>query len=196
MSGAPVPFVNFSMAQFWSAGCSSLKKIPRYLTDGLPCEHPEDATKSSLCFVVGTSANLSWDESLYLEVEQERILTSTRERRLCRMMSIKHPCRMQQYAPNCSEWSYSANIVPRLSEPITTYALMTPGSGFATSLAIKASHLPSMDDTSSFVRFTISSMREDFPSVPTMIEELPREENEEVAVDVMFRSVGFTPVTC
>ena len=53
-----MPFVNFSIAQFCSAGCSSFRKIPRYLTVGVPCEHPELSTKMSLCFVAGTSAHL------------------------------------------------------------------------------------------------------------------------------------------
>ena len=58
MSGAPVPLVNFSIAQFCRAGCSSLRNKPRYLTVGEPWEHPDDATESELCLVVGTSAHL------------------------------------------------------------------------------------------------------------------------------------------
>lgn len=54
-----MPFVNFSAAQFCNAGCSSFKKIPRYLTVGEPCAHPLDVTNSSECFETGTSAHLS-----------------------------------------------------------------------------------------------------------------------------------------
>lgn len=32
--------------------------MPLYLTVGLPCEHPPGVTKTSECFVVGTSAHL------------------------------------------------------------------------------------------------------------------------------------------
>ena len=39
-------------------------------------------------------------------------------------------------------------------------------------MAMKASHWPLMEETSSFVRFTIPSISEDFPRVPTMIAEL------------------------
>lgn len=57
-----MPFVNFSMAQFCSAGCSSLKKMPRYLTVGAPCEQPLESTKISEFGVVGTSAHLYKNE--------------------------------------------------------------------------------------------------------------------------------------
>lgn len=52
-----MPFVNFSMAQFCRAGCSSFRNIPRYFTEGEPCAQPDEETKSSECDVVGTSAH-------------------------------------------------------------------------------------------------------------------------------------------
>ena len=100
-----------------------------------------------------------------------------------------------------------------MSAPMTTYALLIPGSGFATSFVKNASHLPWMDDTSRLVRLTMSSMRDDFPKVPTMMAVLVEpyavesveldgtvELELEVELDgcddeVTFVSVGLTPVT-
>ena len=36
VSAAPVLFVNFSIAKFFNASSSSLRKMPRYVTVGLP----------------------------------------------------------------------------------------------------------------------------------------------------------------
>lgn len=86
--------------------------------------------------------------------------------------------------------SYRANIVPLLSAPMTRYALAMPGSGFATTRVINASQLFSMEDTSSFVEFTIWLIREDFPSVPIIIGSAEREGAEEE-----LETVGVIPVT-
>ena len=60
-------------------------------------------------------------------------------------------------------------IVPRLSAPIITYAFATPGRGFETTLVMNDSQFPEIEDTSSRVRLTIASIKEDFPRVPIMI---------------------------
>lgn len=84
-------------------------------------------------------------------------------------------------------------MVPRLSAPTITYALSTPGRGFETCLAINDSHCPLMEETSNLVRFTTSSMSEDFPSVPMIMTEgcLAAELVELVTLAM----VGLTPVT-
>ncbi len=144
MSAAPVPLVNFSIAQFCKAGCSSLRKMPRYLTVGESWEHPDDAANSELCLVVVTSAHLAACQHCVPRIRIGK-LTNTTGKHLQddeHWVSILSTPRTIYHAPNCSEWSYSAKIVPRLSAPMITYALLTPGSGFATSLVRKASHLP------------------------------------------------------
>lgn len=81
-------------------------------------------------------------------------------------------------------------MVPRLSAPIMTYALSTPGRGLATVVAINASHFPSIEETSSCVVFTIWSIKDDFPRVPTrMAIEFLTE------ADETFEIAGFTFVT-
>ena len=83
-----------------------------------------------------------------------------------------------------------------MSAPMITYALLIPGRGFATSFAMNASHLPWMDETSSFVLLTTSSINADLPRVPTMIALVPKDAKEAWFCDaVTFRSEGFTPVT-
>ena len=64
----PVPLLNFSITQFCNAGCSSLRNIPLYFTEGGPCEHPGVVTKRLECVVIGTSAHLksrsvSWQDT-------------------------------------------------------------------------------------------------------------------------------------
>lgn len=80
---------------------------------------------------------------------------------------------------------------PLLSAPIITYAEAIPGSGFFTSFVMKASQLPWMDETSSFVLLTTASMSEDLPSVPMIIAEDVFGGEDAVA----FAIDGFTPVT-
>lgn len=110
-------------------------------------------------------------------------------------MNLNPYCRpTHQYqgeTPICSDKSYIAKIVPRLSAPTITYALRTPGRGLSTIRVMNASHCPEMEDTSSCVWFTIASIKDDFPRVPMIIggEEAL---NEDVALD----NFGVLPVTC
>ena len=80
-----------------------------------------------------------------------------------------------------------------MSEPIITYALLTPGRGLSTFFVKNDSHFPSMLDTSRPVSFTTFAMSDDLPKVPTRMGVEPL--NGERLDAVTFARAGFASVT-